>query len=158
MKLKKAIVVYKGCRSSTGTPLLVTLRIAKGTTVRVDPARQGNNKNRATSAEVLCIEDANGAQHDHAYSTWTGGPRTKYVVGAKVKPSGWTKDLSNDCGQGIHFWKTREMGFKWVKVALPTQATINHYQSLASSADRDSWQGRALRAENALRKVKAALA
>ena len=59
-------------------------------------------------AEALVTEIWMGTKEVEIAYTFQHGPKTPYEVGKVVKADGWNPDWTFECGQGIHFYITRE--------------------------------------------------
>lgn len=122
-KLKQDIVGYKRCSSvscdgwdRTGfrycyfaeddVPLIVELIIPRGAIV----FGINNNKFRTDKAIVKDIYDYKGNHHKRAYSYYK---YFSYYVGDEIEVFDFNTEYNVECGEGIHFFKTKEEAINW---------------------------------------------
>ena len=90
--LTEEIIGYKKCRNN----VIVTLKIPRGATV----FSINGNKCRTNKAKVIVIDGADRAYSTHKYMT--------YYVGDEFSIYDFNCEYNVECGEGIHFFTTRE--------------------------------------------------
>lgn len=122
-KLKQDIVGYKKCSSiSCGEmdrsglrywalttddyPLIAELIIPRGAIV----FGINGSKFRTDKAIVKDIYDLNGGHHKRAYSYYK---YFSYYVGDEIEVFDFNTEYNVECGEGIHFFKTKEEAINW---------------------------------------------
>ena len=91
--LKEPMIGYKKCRYG----VIVTLKIPKGAIV----FSINNGKCRTNTAEVIDVEGINEAVSVH-------DPTFVYRKGETIYPDGFDCRYNQECGAGIHFFRTKE--------------------------------------------------
>ena len=91
--LKEPMIGYKKCRYG----VIVTLKIPKGAIV----LSINNGKCRTNTAEVIDVEGINEVVSLH-------DPTFVYRKGETVYPDGFDCRYNQECGAGIHFFRTKE--------------------------------------------------
>ena len=95
-----AIIGWKKCRNGA----IVKLKIP----AEAKRSHGSGRKCRAQFAKVLGVWDKDGKVIPHAISSFNEAEPITYTKGTIVYPDGWDEDRWNTCGQGIHFFITRE--------------------------------------------------
>ena len=95
-----AIIGWKKCRNG----VIVKLEIPP----KARRSHGSERKCRAQFAKVLGVWDKDGKIIPHAISSFNEAEPITYTKGSVVYPDGWDEDRWNTCGQGIHFFITRE--------------------------------------------------
>jgi antitoxin component YwqK of YwqJK toxin-antitoxin module len=102
---------YKIAKSS-GTRVLVTLEIpsdAKTNITRCDIVNTQYAKHRCDRALVMSIEDSEGNKYSAASSSEYLKKQLVYTTGQIVYEPAYTLDLESVCGEGIHFFLSKEV-------------------------------------------------
>ena len=94
--LTEDIIGYKKCEDDDGCPVIVTLRIPRGSIV----FSINGGKCRTNHAIVEAIDGV-----DRAYSTYK---YMSYYVGDKFTIYDFNCEYNTECASGIHFFMTRE--------------------------------------------------
>ena len=95
-----AIIGWKKCRNG----VIVKLEIPP----KARRSHGSERKCRAQFAKVLGVWDKDGNVVPHGLSSFNEAEPITYTKGSVVYPDGWDEDRWNTCGQGIHFFITRE--------------------------------------------------
>ena len=98
--------------SSEGKRVLVTLEIPSGANTNLDRKDVKDKlyaKYRCDKAFVLCIEDEEGIKYKSASTSIFSFKKIKYVVGEEIFEKDYDKDVNVVCGEGIHFFLTKEV-------------------------------------------------
>ncbi len=122
--VEESVLVYKAALSSKGRPVLVTLRLPKGT--RINRNLTNKNKNRADKAVVVKINRVN-CYHSKwkpiyttrkdsvnvAYSIYSS--EFEYKVGLTIKPIALFSKTTEECASGIHFFSTKKAALNYCR-------------------------------------------
>lgn len=94
--LTEPIIGYKKCKNDNGRAILVTLEIPRGAIV----FSINGSKCRTNKAKVIAIDGANRAISYYKYMT--------YYVGDEFTIYDFDCQYNIECGEGIHFFLTKE--------------------------------------------------
>ena len=99
---------FVGWKKAAGR--IVTLKVP------VDAKRSSATarKCRCSKAEVLAIEELDGAPSSRTKATSNWDPNFIYEVGKTVEVNDFDEDRWHECSAGIHFFMTREEAVDWV--------------------------------------------